>query len=134
MAAAKSKKSPKFGSWIPLPVTSNATPTIAPTAARKNERGSQRLFQADSIIGVKIIVSEISRPALVAEVIFRPYVSTAMIEDWVMPNRVPSIRSVFVKRFLLISQMATMAKVAMAKRTESIAGTLAKGVMALADR
>jgi hypothetical protein len=30
--------------------------------------------------------------------------------------------------------MATIAKVAMAKRTESIAGTLAKGVIALADR
>jgi hypothetical protein len=53
-------------------VTSKATPTIAPTAARKNDLGSQRLFQADSMIGVKMMVSEISSPALVAEVIFSP--------------------------------------------------------------
>jgi hypothetical protein len=38
------------------------------------------------------------------------------------------------KALLRISQMATIARVAMAKRTESIAGTLAKGVIALAER
>jgi hypothetical protein len=57
-----------------------------------------------------------------------------MIEDWVRPKSVPSSRSVLEKALLRISQMATIARVAMAKRTESIAGTLAKGVIALADR
>jgi hypothetical protein len=86
------------------------------------------------MIGVKMIVREISSPALVAEVIFSPYVSTLMIDDWVSPNKVPSNRSVFEKALLRISQIATIARVAMAKRTESMAGTLAKGVIALADR
>jgi hypothetical protein len=57
-----------------------------------------------------------------------------MIDDWVSPNKVPSNRSVFEKTLLRISQIATIARVAMAKRTESMAGTLAKGVIALADR
>jgi hypothetical protein len=54
---------------------------MAPTAARKNDLGNQRFFQADSIIGVKIMVKLINRPALVAEVIFNPKVSTVMIAD-----------------------------------------------------
>jgi len=57
-----------------------------------------------------------------------------MIEDWVKPKSVPSSRSVLEKALRLISQIATIARVAMAKRTESIAGTLAKGVIALAER
>jgi hypothetical protein len=48
-----------------------------------------------------------------------------MIEDCVRPKSVPSSRSVLEKALLRISQMATIARVAMAKRTESIAGTLA---------
>jgi hypothetical protein len=107
---------------------------MAPTAARKKDLGSQRLFQADSIIGVKIMVKLINSPALVAEVIFRPKVSTVMIADWVRPNRVPRNRSVFENLLRLISQIAIMARVAIPKRTESIAGTVANGVMALADR
>jgi hypothetical protein len=54
---------------------------MAPTAAKKNDLGSQRLFQADSMIGVKIMVKLINSPALVAEVIFNPKVSTVMIAD-----------------------------------------------------
>jgi hypothetical protein len=107
---------------------------MAPTAAKKNDLGSQRFFQADSMIGVKMMVKLIKSPALVAEVIFRPKVSTVIIADWVSPNRVPSIRSVFENLLRLISQIAIMARVAIPKRTESIAGTVANEVMAFADR
>ena len=108
-----------------IPASSDEAFPMKPTAAKKNDLGSQRLFQADSMIGVKIIVSEISSPALVAEVILRPKVSTLIIADWVSPKIVPRTRSVLENFFLLISQMATMARVAIAKRTESIAGTVA---------
>jgi hypothetical protein len=107
---------------------------MAPTAARKNDLGSQRFFQADSMIGVKIIVKLIKSPALVAEVIFRPYVSTVIIADWVKPNIVPRTRSVLENLLRRMSQIAIMARVAIPKRTESMAGTVANGVMALAAR
>jgi hypothetical protein len=86
------------------------------------------------MIGVKIMVKEIRSPALVAEVILRPKVSTLMMADCVKPKIIPRITSVLENLFLRISQIATMARVAIAKRTESIAGTVAKGVMALAAR
>ena len=54
---------------------------MAPTAAKKNDFGSQRFFQADSMIGVKIMVKLINSPAFVAEVIFKPKVSTVIIAD-----------------------------------------------------
>jgi hypothetical protein len=57
-----------------------------------------------------------------------------MIDDWVKPKSVPSSRSVFENLLRLISQIAIMARVAIPKRTESIAGTVANGVMALAER
>jgi hypothetical protein len=47
---------------------------------------------------------------------------------------VPSIKSVLENFLRRISQMAIMASVAIPKRTESMAGTVAKGVMALAAR
>jgi hypothetical protein len=130
----KRRTSPRFGSWMPLPVTKRPTPTMAPTAARKNDLGSQRLFHADSIIGVKIMVKLINSPALVAEVIFNPNVSSVMIADWVRPNIVPSNTSVFENLLRRINQIAIMARVAIPNRTESMAGTVAKGVIALAAR
>jgi hypothetical protein len=107
---------------------------MAPTAAKKKDLGSQRFFQADSIIGVKIIVKLIKRPALVAEVIFKPKVSTVIIADCVRPNMTPRTRSVLENLFRRISQIASIARVAIPNRTESIAGTVAKGVMAFAER
>jgi hypothetical protein len=86
------------------------------------------------MIGVKIIVKLIKSPALVAEVIFRPYVSTVIIADWVKPNIVPRTRSVLENLLRRMSQIAIMARVAIPKRTESMAGTVANGVMALAAR
>jgi hypothetical protein len=80
------------------------------------------------------MVKLINRPALVAEVIFNPKVSTVMIADWVRPNIVPSNTSVFENLLRLISQIAIMARVAIPNRTESMAGTVAKGVIALAAR
>jgi hypothetical protein len=80
------------------------------------------------------MVREIRSPALVAEVIFRPKVSTLMIADCVKPKIIPRVISVLENLFLRISQIATMARVAIANRTESIAGTVANGVMALAAR
>jgi hypothetical protein len=80
------------------------------------------------------MVKLISNPALVAEVIFKPKVSTVMMADWVRPNIVPSTTSVLENLFRRISHIAIMARVAIPKRTESIAGTVAKGVMALAAR
>jgi hypothetical protein len=86
------------------------------------------------MMGVKIMVKLINSPALVAEVIFRPKVSTVIMADWVRPNIVPRTTSVFENLLRLISQIAIMARVAIPNRTESIAGTVAKGVMALAER
>jgi hypothetical protein len=85
-------------------------------------------------VRVKMMVREISRPALVAEVILRPKVSTLMIADCVSPKMVPRIRSVLENFFLRISHIATIARVAIANLTESIAGTVAYGVIALAER
>jgi hypothetical protein len=86
------------------------------------------------MIGVKIIVKLIKSPALVAEVIFKPKVSTVIMADWVRPKIVPSNTSVFENLLRLISQIAIMARVAIPNRTESMAGTVAKGVMALDER
>jgi hypothetical protein len=107
---------------------------MAPTAAKKKDLGSQRFFQADSMIGVKIIVRLINKPAFVADVIFRPKVSTVMIADCVRPKMVPNTRSVLENLFLRIDQITIMAMVAIPKRTESIAGTVANGVIAFAAR
>jgi hypothetical protein len=57
-----------------------------------------------------------------------------MIADWVRPNIVPRTTSVLENLLRLMSQIAIMARVAIPKRTDSIAGTVANGVIAFAER
>ena len=74
-----------FGCLNPLPLTKSATPTIAPTAATKNIRGNHERDHMLSRIGVKIMVKEIIKPALVADVILIPLVSICMIVPTATP-------------------------------------------------
>ena len=74
----------------------------------KNFLGNQDLDQMLSRIGVKIMVSEMIRPAFVAEVILIPLVSICMIVPTATPYSAPSCQSALENLFPRASTMSVM--------------------------
>lgn len=97
-AASSISRSPRPGALNPPLWVSSATPTTATTAAAWNEAGRRVRWTRCCRSGVTRMVSEMISPALDADVMVTPNVSSVRITARIVPNTVPRTTSARVVR------------------------------------